>query len=29
MFETLNARGVKLSTADLLKNFILSIIYTP
>ncbi len=29
VFETLNARGVKLSTADLLKNFILSIIYTP
>lgn len=27
VFETLNARGVKLSTADLLKNFIFSIIY--
>jgi uncharacterized protein with ParB-like and HNH nuclease domain len=29
VFETLNARGVKLSTADLLKNFLFSIIYTP
>jgi uncharacterized protein with ParB-like and HNH nuclease domain len=29
VFETLNARGVKLSTADLLKNFLFSIIYSP
>jgi len=29
VFETLNARGVKHSTADLLKNFIFSIIYSP
>lgn len=29
VFETLNAKGVKLSTADLLKNFLFSIIYTP
>jgi hypothetical protein len=29
VFETLNARGVKLSTADLLKNFLFSIIYRP
>ena len=29
VFETLNARGVKLSTSDLLKNFLFSIIYSP
>lgn len=29
VFETLNARGVKLSTADLLKNFLFSMIFTP
>lgn len=29
VFETLNARGVKLSTVDLLKNFLFSIIYAP
>lgn len=29
VFETLNARGTKLSTADLLKNFLFSIIYSP
>ncbi len=29
VFETLNARGVKLSTADLLKNFLFSIIFSP
>lgn len=29
VFETLNARGVKLSTADLLKNYLFSMIYNP
>src|SRR6218665_115991 len=29
VFETLNARGVKLSAADLLKNLLFSVIYVP